>query len=144
LFAVFDSDVVVVTLAVSPIDVGDTTVGDENHTVIVAASLGANVPREALNAWPVAEHVPTVVVHVTYGSVAGSVSVTLTLSAGSVPEFVIVITKADPLPDVAGFGTGDIVRTKSGSAIAAGAPTVAAVNAKTRRKRNNVARLERT
>ncbi len=113
------------TLAVSPIDVGDATVGDENHTLIVATALGANVPREALNAWPVAEHVPTVVVHVTYGSVAGSVSVTLTLSAGSVPEFVIVITKADPVPDVAGFGTADIVSTKSGSVIAACAPIIA-------------------
>src|SRR5262249_14000302 len=66
------------------------------------------------------EHVPTVEVQEMNGSVPGSTSVTVTLSAGSAPAFVIVITNAEAVPDVTGFGTAANVRTKSGSDKAAG------------------------
>jgi hypothetical protein len=125
LFPVVDSGVVVVTLALFTIDVGEPTVGDPVYMVTVAVPDAANVPREAVTVSLLSEHVPTVVVQAMNGKVPGSRSVTVTLSAGSDPAFVIVITKPADVPDVSGFGTPAMVRTRSGSAKAAGMPALA-------------------
>ena len=142
MFPVADSGVVVETLALSKIDVGVPTVGDAKYMVTVALPAAAIVPREAVTVPLLSEHVPTVEVHETNGKVPGSTSVTVTLSAGSVPAFVIVITKPADVPDVTGFGAATKVRTRSGSARAARVPALTdCIEARRRANRANARRF---
>jgi hypothetical protein len=122
LFPVVPSGVVVVTLALFPNVVGETTGGGKNHILIVAVAAAAIVPRDTVTVPLLSEHVPTVVVQATNGIDTGSTSVTVTLSAGSVPEFVIPMTTAVDCPEAKGLGTGVNVSTRSGSPTAARVP----------------------